>query len=276
METRSLRNVAFEHPAVYVKYNKGLDALLKRTREEYKPPTPVSWRKWQKWLLDIIEGPIHDRRIYWIFDNDGAAGKSFITKWLIGHKGAIMLSGAKIHDAAMAYDGQRVVLFDVPRADNVEWVNYSLIEKIKDGCIFSGEKSHPNPNSTKLKLPGKYMSETKLFAPPHVFVFSNAKPEGGKWTADRCELKTITPADLDPAELREASASAPADGAAGAAGVPEGQFVGGETDLGWDGIPDSMQSTQMSETVSQDLFPPPQAGQVLPPLQGERVLLSER
>jgi hypothetical protein len=81
--------------------------------------------------------------------------------YLQTHHNAFIVSGGKVADIAHAYDEQPIVVFELPRtmADHCDHV-YSMIEKFKDGCIFSG----------------KYESRTKVFDAPHVVVFANLCP----------------------------------------------------------------------------------------------------
>ncbi len=82
--------------------------------------------------------------------------------YLQTHHNAFIVSGGKVADIAHAYDEQPIVCFDLSRTmvDHCDHV-YSMIEKFKDGCIFSG----------------KYESRTKIFDVPHVIVFANFKPD---------------------------------------------------------------------------------------------------
>lgn len=42
----------------------------------------VSWKPWQKDVLDTIEGTADNRTIHWIWKNQGNIGKSFLAKYL--------------------------------------------------------------------------------------------------------------------------------------------------------------------------------------------------
>ncbi len=42
----------------------------------------VSWYDWQQDVIDIVNGPVDPRAIWWFHEPDGATGKSFLMKWL--------------------------------------------------------------------------------------------------------------------------------------------------------------------------------------------------
>lgn len=144
-----------------------------------KPPTPNEDfipRPWQAALIDRLAEPADDRTINWMYDPQGASGKTTLAKFLMTNHGASYLSG-KAADMFHAYDMEPIIIIDIPRADNMDYLNYGAIEKLKDGVIFSG----------------KYNSCSKLrtFA-AHVVVFSNHEPDPAKWTADRVNLVRLS------------------------------------------------------------------------------------
>ena len=59
--------------------------------------------------------------------------------YLQTHHNAFIVSGGKVADIAHAFDEQPIVCFYLSRTmvDHCDHV-YSIIEKFKDGCIFSG------------------------------------------------------------------------------------------------------------------------------------------
>ena len=146
-------------------------ALAKRKQRFDKP-----FKEWQQRLKEIIEGEVSDRYVYWLYDTAGGAGKSFMSGYLQTHHNAFIVSGGKVADIAHAYNEEPIVVFDLPRtmADHCDHI-YSLIEKFKDGCIFSG----------------KYESRTKVFDVPHVIVFANFEPEYDKLSKDRWQVSSI-------------------------------------------------------------------------------------
>lgn len=175
-----LRAAAAAAPEAYVKFHRGLEALAKVEAPvpHYNWPAP---RVWQFALQEALAAPPDDRHIMWFTDVQGAAGKStFVRKYLSDHpSGAIVLHG-KLADMAHAYNGERVVFFDVSRtqADHMDHL-YSFAESLKNGVFFSG----------------KYEGGMKTFAAPHVVFFANQDPEPNKWSADRLVYKKLEAPD---------------------------------------------------------------------------------
>ena len=83
--------------------------------------------------------------------------------------------GGKAADVAFALDsGKSIFIFDYSR-DSAEFLNYGLLEQIKNGTVWSG----------------KYTSFMKRFPVPHVLVFSNQEPDRRKMSHDRWNVSHI-------------------------------------------------------------------------------------
>lgn len=132
---------------------------------------------WQKAIMDIIDGPVHDRKVMWIVDRAGGKGKTYLAKHFVSQNGAIYFTGGKIADCIYAWMGQSPVIFDFSR-DQSDRIQYGLIEQIKNGIVFSH----------------KFESKMKYFKAPHVVVFSNFMPDLTKLSEDRWHI-----VDLDEA-----------------------------------------------------------------------------
>ena len=122
-------------------------------------------RPWQEALEEYLRGDIDSRSIIWYC--------------AVKHD-AIVFGNGKSADIKYAYRGQRIVIFDLSRTQ-MERVNYQVIEDIKNGRYFSS----------------KYVSEMRVYAPPHVVCFSNSEPQYGALSADRWVLLDITTDSLD-------------------------------------------------------------------------------
>lgn len=130
----------------------------------------LNW--WQTEVSMLLKEEPDDRSIYWIYDTVGNMGKSVFCKWAAVKLGATVLNNGSFSDIAFSLpDSPKIVLFDLPRTIEGR-VNYSAIEAVKNGLIFSG----------------KYESKVKLFNPPHILVFANFEPDFSAMSADRWKI----------------------------------------------------------------------------------------
>lgn len=137
--------------------------------------------KWQEWLLNIIKGPVDDRKIYWIWEKNGNVGKSVFCKFLCLKYGGLMV-GECASDMMCAIANYKecekkwpkLIINDCPR-EKIELLNYGALEKCKNGHVFSG----------------KYESKQLIFNCPHVIVFANEPPNYSKWSEDRYVVKEL-------------------------------------------------------------------------------------
>lgn len=129
---------------------------------------------WQRRALAIAAEPACIRKVHWFVDATGNGGKTYLCKHLITNANAFYSVGGRHADILFAYEGQRVVCFDFPRA-NEEFVCYSVIEALKNGVVTVS----------------KYESRTFLFPVPVVLVFSNFNPDRSKLSEDRWDIHHI-------------------------------------------------------------------------------------
>lgn len=143
----------------------------------------VTWRDWQAQLLRALGQKPDDRKVIWVVDQAGNSGKSFLCKYLFLKYGAIIADGKKDNvfnqvkawiDTHKDHEDPTMILLDVPR-HNAEYINYGMIEQLKNGLIYSG----------------KYEGGVCVFESPHVVIFSNDEPDYSKFTTDRWVIITI-------------------------------------------------------------------------------------
>lgn len=140
------------------------------------------------WQRDLLAGLLPEpdvRKITWIVDATGNSGKTYISKYLCVKGGVVRFENGKSADIKHAYQGERVVLFDLSRAQEAHF-NYEVLESVKNGIMFSG----------------KYESGMKVYPSPHVIVFANWPPDESKLSADRWEVKYLTPEDCEWVNVR--------------------------------------------------------------------------
>lgn len=154
-----------------------------------RAPRPIwvleTLRPWQQRLWDLIKerpDPKDTRTIHWWWEPSGNTGKSAFAKWLCKVHGALLVSGKGtdvLHGVAkhIENDGEppEIVVWDIPRCTEVQYLSYSSVESLKNGHFFSG----------------KYESASVLMNPPHVVVFSNEGPDVSKMSHDRWKIVKI-------------------------------------------------------------------------------------
>lgn len=144
---------------------------------------PPMDKPWEKYILEnIVEKLPDDRTIYWFWESKGNVGKTTFVKYLKVHHHAIELPEkradafhaiAKIVEAGdTAID---LCIYDIPRS-SMGYINYSAIEKVKNGCFSSG----------------KYEGCDVCIACPHVIVFANEEPQYEQMSMDRWKVVNLS------------------------------------------------------------------------------------
>lgn len=127
------------------------------------------------------------RKIIWAYEKYGAWGKTFISKYLVdSHILSALVVPPKTNDALYLIakyveqhgEAPDIIIIDIPRSVCDDFVNYTLIEKIKDG-IFAV---------------GKYDSVMLRINTPHVLVLTNTEPMEEELSADRWEIIDLSSA----------------------------------------------------------------------------------
>lgn len=132
---------------------------------------------WQLCVMKIINSMPDERTIYWFWEPFGNVGKTVLCKYLVIKHNALMLTGKSndmYHMISKNPDKRSLFVVDVPKCHK-EHINYSAIEQIKNGLIFSG----------------KYEGSQLVFNPPHVIVFANIPPNKFEMSEDRWNINDI-------------------------------------------------------------------------------------
>lgn len=147
------------------------------------PMEGLKYKDWQQDIINIIDASPHNRKIYWYWDGNGGVGKSVFTKHLVLMHEALVCNGSakdmmffiatKLNKTKK---NPKIIVFDIPRAKNKDYLSYVGIEKIKDGCFLST----------------KYESSMVVYNPPHILVFANWPPDEEKLSPDRWVIEDIT------------------------------------------------------------------------------------
>lgn len=142
---------------------------------------------WKDFKLNIVQQSIYNtvmeikknkdmiRKVIWIYDKKGNCGKSTLCNYInANHKDSIILNNAKSSDLAYIYNGENIVMFDIPRTLEGK-VNYNIMENLKNCRLLST----------------KYKTTNKKFICPTIIVFANFEPELDKLSMDRWHIITV-------------------------------------------------------------------------------------
>jgi hypothetical protein len=158
------------HPKVMAKYPTFCRTYLNLTVATPDVPShPL--RDWQQKVNNILKLPANPRSIMFVVDRQGNAGKSWFADYFKSlHENVQILEMGKKADVALAVNPEtRVFFFDLTR-ETTEFMNYSVLESLKNGRIFS-----PKYESSMV-----YLAHV-----PHVVVLTNQCPDMTKLSADR-------------------------------------------------------------------------------------------
>ena len=146
----------------------------------YRDYSNVMWKPWQQQVLDILSKEPDSRTVNWFWEETGGVGKSFLCKYLKLTQPCLIADGKKdnvLHQLCkMLDDGlePKIVILDIPRHGK-DYMNYGLIEQIKDGCIYSG----------------KYEGGDCIIDNVHVIIFANFAPDESKFSEDRWNIVNV-------------------------------------------------------------------------------------
>lgn len=121
--------------------------LYEQARQSALPPEvppPLGWRMWQAELLRLIEGPISDRAVHWVYDENGGVGKSTLARFLVTNGLAFCSpTAASVRDvlhvwSMHCHEPTRAVVFDLMRHTGDRYV-YDLVEMFS-ACFATSTK----------------------------------------------------------------------------------------------------------------------------------------
>lgn len=139
-------------------------------------------RDYQKFILDILKEEPDDRTIYWFYETNGNVGKTCFTKYLCCKHFALCLSGksADVKHGVVSWLDKKgstpsLVVYDIPRSFDNEFLNYDSLESIKSMMFYSG----------------KFEGQMVVGPPCHLIIFSNELPNVKKLSIDRWKIFKI-------------------------------------------------------------------------------------
>lgn len=173
-ESRLVGTITRKHEVVSFR-----DNLVKKVLKKYDN---IVWKNWQQNILNKIAETPDDRTVNWYWEPTGKVGKSFLALYIVATYKAVIADGKKdnvFNQINCAIDSNiepSIIIIDLPR-HNVEYLNYGMIEQIKNGMIYSG----------------KYEGGVCIFPNPHVFIFANEPPNMNKFSRDRWNIVDLQP-----------------------------------------------------------------------------------
>lgn len=138
----------------------------------------------QKSLIDIIDGPVNENKIIWVYDLEGQTGKTELVRYLNVTRGVPFAYGGKCTDIInLAFNNKSYLetsdkptfIYNLGREVDPKCISYNSMEQISDGCIANT----------------KFEANCFVFNKPHVIVLANCLPLKEKLTASRWMIYQI-------------------------------------------------------------------------------------
>jgi hypothetical protein len=139
-------------------------------------------RQWQSDIISVVECEPDDRKIYWYYSYSGCTGKTTFARYLHRKYNAILLSGkaADMKNGIIEFEKSNghtpeLIVVDLPRGFDKEYLSYNGLEEIKNMFFYSG----------------KYEGGMVDGNPPHLIIFCNEQPNVEKMSKDRWVIVDI-------------------------------------------------------------------------------------
>lgn len=148
--------------------------LFKRTKTKFDEIKP------RKDVMEIVSKEPDNRTIEWIWSKKGGVGKTSTAAYLEHNYDGICIANGKGADIKMTVINHLekhdldVLIVNVPRQAE-GYVNYGVLEEIKDGLIYSG----------------KYEGGFANIEHPHVVVLANFEPDMMMMSSDRWHITNV-------------------------------------------------------------------------------------
>lgn len=138
--------------------------------------------QYQTSICNILKEEPDDRSIYWYY-GEGEIGKTTFCKYINRNFNGVVVLGGKSADmknGIIEYKKTNgtlpeIILINLPRSFDTSYLSYTGIEEVKDMFFYSG----------------KYEGGMIDGNCPHLFVFSNERPNVSKMSKDRWKIKEI-------------------------------------------------------------------------------------
>lgn len=168
-----------EHGSGYIMHKRKIDEIAKGLLEERNKKQRLAeyetatLNEWQEKAVKALKEQ-NNRQILFIVDYEGGKGKTWLSLYIIHKFNGIRFENGKSNDIKFLYNGENFVVFDFCK-HNMEFINYEIIESIKNGVFNSM----------------KYMPMKKYFPQPKVIVMMNQPPDERRMSTDRFVIHYI-------------------------------------------------------------------------------------
>ena len=132
-------------------------------------------KPYQKQIINIIQGEVDHRKIYWYYDPKNTAKVNFSYYLKDNYDTQLFIGNIKDTDVAHKWNNKKIAVFNLMKTNDNHIYPYGAMHALKDGHIFSG----------------KWRSHMKLFSRAHVIVFSNHLPLQDIWSKDVYHVQLI-------------------------------------------------------------------------------------
>lgn len=172
-----LATIRETHSDTYAKYTRFCLEYIQDNYPVLEIPT-YDLRSWQTFLSQKLDIEPDRRKIIFVVDEVGNSGKSWFAHWYTQKKkdeSQVLLPGKKSDMAFILKPNLKYVFLDAPRSKQGEFIQYDFLEDLKNGYVFSN----------------KYESRIKTYAPLHLVVNMNERPDMTKLSEDRYDIVNI-------------------------------------------------------------------------------------
>jgi len=170
-----LKRLREEHPEVCARYPRFVREII----SDHAPLPEVEdhpLRPWQTSLQEMLNENPNDRDIIFVVDHQGNQGKTwFAKKYCRDHDDAQYMEPGKKADMAYTLETTKRVLFVNVTRQQVDHLQYSFLESVKDGLVFSP----------------KYESGMKYLPKMHIVILMNQEPDMTLLSADRYKIVNL-------------------------------------------------------------------------------------
>lgn len=166
-----------------VRNEKACEAYCEKDNLEFSHGYPakithtIKFNTWQQHIIDEQSTTPDNRTVNWFWSVRGKMGKTSLVRWLVDKHNAQWASGGRYTDVMnLIYhtdmDTCRCVIFVLPR-EHMNHISYSALEAVKDGLVCNMKS---------------FKNGSKIFNPPHVYVFANYPPDTSVLSKDRWNI----------------------------------------------------------------------------------------